>query len=182
MKDTAFSVPASALDRFATAYANNFETGAVEVLDPARGGQWSQPPAFASGAAGLVSTVDDYLAFAQMLLAKGRHGHVRILSRPSVEAMTCDHLTPENKAGASLVPGYFDSHGWGFGVSVVTRRDDIASTPGKYGWDGGLGTSFYADPREEMITLLFTQRAWASPRPPQICADFWTSAYQAIDD
>lgn len=182
MKDTAFSVPPSALDRFATAYASNFETGAVEVFDAAVGGQWSQPPAFPSGGAGLVSTVDDYLAFAQMLLAKGRHGRIRILSRPSVEAMTCDHLTPENKVGGSLVPGYFDSHGWGFGVSVVTRRDDLASTPGKYGWDGGLGTSFYADPREEMITLLFTQRAWTSPRPPPICVDFWTSAYQAIDD
>jgi CubicO group peptidase (beta-lactamase class C family) len=182
MKVTAFSAPASALDRFATAYASNFETGAVEVFDPAVGGQWSQPPAFPSGGGGLVSTVDDYLAFAQMLLAKGRHGRARILSRPSVEAMTCDHLTPENKVGGSLVPGYFDSHGWGFGVSVVTRRYDIASTPGKYGWDGGLGTSFYADPREEMITLLFTQRAWTSPRPPPICVDFWTSAYQAIDD
>jgi CubicO group peptidase (beta-lactamase class C family) len=182
MKDTGFSVPASARERFATAYANNFETGALEVFDPAVDGQWNEPPAFPSGGGGLVSTVDDYLAFAHMLLAKGRHGRVRILSRPSVEAMTCDHLTPENKAGGSLVPGYFDSHGWGFGVSVVTRRDDIASTPGKYGWDGGLGTSFYADPREEMITLLFTQRAWTSPRPPPICLDFWTSAYQAIDD
>jgi CubicO group peptidase (beta-lactamase class C family) len=56
------------------------------------------------------------------------------------------------------------------------------TVPGRYGWDGGMGTSWYADPKEEMITLLMTQCLWTSPRPPNVCLDFWTSAYQAIDD
>src|SRR5712692_3596933 len=88
MKDTAFSVPSSKLDRLATAYATNFETGTLELYDPAEGGQWSRPPAFPSGGGGLVSTVDDYLAFSRMLLNEGRHSSGRILSRPSVETMT----------------------------------------------------------------------------------------------
>src|SRR5260370_18681779 len=97
MKDTAFSVPAGKLDRFATSYWTNYRTGVTEIYDQARGGQWSQPPAFPSGAGGLVSTADDYLAFGQMMLNRGKHGTVRILSRPSVEVMTTDQLTPEPK-------------------------------------------------------------------------------------
>jgi len=182
MRDTSFSVLATRLDRLATSYWTNFETGALELYDEAKGGQWSRPPAFPSGAGGLVSTIDDYLAFGQMMLNQGKHGNERLLSRPSVETMTTDQLTPEQKAASGMVPGYFDSHGWGFGVSMVTRRDDVAAVPGRFGWDGGLGTSWYSDPREDMVTILMTQRAWASPSPPDVCLDFWTSAYQAIDD
>lgn len=182
MSDTAFSVPAAKLDRLATSYWTNPATGALGPFDEAEGGQWSRPPAFPSGAGGLVSTVDDYSAFGQMMLSKGRLGGVRVLSRPSVELMTADHLTPEQKAVSGLVPGSFDSHGWGFGVSVITRRDDVARSVGTFGWDGGLGTSWFADPREDLVTILMTQRAWTSPKPPDVCLDFWTSAYQAIDD
>jgi CubicO group peptidase (beta-lactamase class C family) len=182
MKDTSFSVPTASLDRLATSYWSNPENGKLTVYDEARGGQWSSSPAFPSGAGGLVSTIDDYLAFGQMLLSQGKHKNARILSRLSVETMTTDHLTPEQKAVSGLVPGFFDSHGWGFGMSVVTRRDDVAAVPGRYGWDGGMGTSWYSDPKEEMVTILMTQRAWSSPQPPNVCLDFWTSAYQAIDD
>jgi CubicO group peptidase (beta-lactamase class C family) len=182
MRDTGFSVPAEKLDRLATSYCTNFHTGKLVVFDPAEGGQWSRPPVFPSGAAGLVSTVDDYFAFARMLLNKGKHGSDRILSRPSVESMTTDQLTAEQKAVSGLIPGYFDSHGWGFGVSVVTKRVDVAGPVGKFGWDGGLGTSWYSDPQEDMVTILLTQRAWTSPSPPNVCLDFWTLAYQAIED
>ncbi len=181
MKDTSFSVPATKLNRFATSYWTNFQTGAVELYDPAEGGQWSRPPAFPSGAGGLVSTIDDYLAFGQLLLNRGKHGNERILSRPSVETMTTDQLMPEQKARSGLVSGFFNDHGWGFGVSVVTGRDGLASI-GRFGWDGGLGTSWYSDPREELVTILMTQSAWTSPNPPNVCRDFWTLAYQAIDD
>ncbi|MGA7945895.1 MAG: serine hydrolase domain-containing protein, partial [Candidatus Sulfotelmatobacter sp.] len=182
MKDTGFSVPPANIDRLATSYRPNFQTGVLEVHDESAGGQWSRPPAFPSGGAGLVSTIDDYLAFGLMLLNHGNHGSERILSRPSVETMTTDQLTPEQKAVSGLVPGYFDGHGWGLGVSVVTRRVDVAGSVGKFGWDGGLGTSWYSDPNEDMVGILMTQRAWTSPSPPNVCLDFWTSAYQAIDD
>jgi CubicO group peptidase (beta-lactamase class C family) len=182
MKDTGFSVPSHKLDRLATSYWTNFVSGKIEVYDTAEGGQWSRPPAFPSGAGGLVSTIDDYLAFGQMMLNKGKHDNERILSRLSVETMTTDQLTPEQKAVSGLVPGDFDSLGWGFGMSVVTRRDDVAAVPGRYGWDGGMGTCWYSDPREEMVTILLTQLAWTSPSPPYVRLDFLTSAYQAIDD
>jgi CubicO group peptidase (beta-lactamase class C family) len=182
MKDTGFSVHATKLDRLATSYRTNPETGALELYDEAAGSQWSRPPAFPSGAGGLVSTVDDYLAFGQMMLNKGKYGGERILSRLSVELMTTDHITPEQKAASAFFPGFWDSRGWGFGVSVVTRRDDLAAVPGRYGWDGGLGTSAYMDPKEEMVAILMLQRLWDSPRPPGVYLDFWTSVYQAIDD
>ena len=182
MKDTGFSVPAAKIDRLATSYWSNPESGAIELFDEAAGGHWSRPPAFPAAASGLVSTVDDYLSFGRMLLHKGRHGRERILSSASVETMTTDQLTPEQKAASGLVDGYFDSHGWGFGLSMVTRRDDVPGSVGQFGWDGGLGTSWRSDPREDLVAVLMTQRAWTSPRPPDVCRDFWTSIYQALDD
>jgi CubicO group peptidase (beta-lactamase class C family) len=182
MKDTAFSAPASKLDRLATSYLTNSQNGTLELYDPAEGGHWSRPPAFPSGGGGLVSTIDDYLAFGRMMLNQGRHDGQRILSRPSVETMTTDHLTAAQKAVSGLVPGDFDNIGWGFGVAVVTRRPDVAAPVGSYGWDGGLGTSWRSDPSEDMVTILLTQASWTSPVPPRVSRDFWISAYQAIDD
>jgi CubicO group peptidase (beta-lactamase class C family) len=182
MKDTGFYVPANKLDRFTTSYWANPATGATRVFDPAEGGQWSRPPAFPSGGGGLVSTIDDYLAFGQMMLQRGKHGNLRILSRPSVELMTTDQLTPDQKARSGLVSGFFDSHGWGFGVSVVTRRDNVAETVGTFGWSGGLGTAWTSDPQEDMVVILLTNRNWTSPTPPNVFLDLWALAYVAIDD
>jgi CubicO group peptidase (beta-lactamase class C family) len=181
MNDTAFHVPPEKIDRLATSYSVDFATGALQVYDPAEDSQWTRPPAFPSGSGGLVSTADDYLAFAQMLMNGGTLDGERILSRPSVELMTADHITPAQKAASPWIPGWFDSNGWGFGMAVVTRREGARSV-GTYGWDGGLGTTWYNDPREEMVMILFTQRAMTSPVLPPVFQDFHTSAYQALDD
>jgi CubicO group peptidase (beta-lactamase class C family) len=177
MKDTAFSVPPDAVDRLATSYVTNPQTGALQLFD-APTGQWSTPPAFPSGGAGLVSTADDYLAFAEML----RRGGAPILSRSSVETMTSDHLTAEQKAVGGFFPDDFDARGWGFGVGVVTRRDHPAEPVGQYGWDGGLGSVWRNDPSEQLVVILMTNAAWTSPRPPDLALDFLTAAYAAIDD
>jgi CubicO group peptidase (beta-lactamase class C family) len=183
MKDTGFSVPADKTDRLATSYWTNSRTGKLEIYDPAAGGQWSRPPAFASGASGLVSTVDDYLAFSQMMLNKGKLGGARVLSRASVEVMTTDQLTTEQKkVSAELVPGFFETHGWAFGMSVVTKHTNPSEPVGQFGWDGGLGTSSRSDPSERLIGILLTQCAWTSPNPPDVCRDFWSLVYQAIED
>ncbi len=84
MKDTGFVVPAAKLGRLATCYQFHAATGELEIFDGVDNSQWSRPPAFQDGGAGLVSTVDDYLAFAQMMLNHGNLGHQRILSRPAV--------------------------------------------------------------------------------------------------
>ena len=95
--------------------------------------------------------------------------------------MTTDQLTPAQKAATDFAPGYWDGHRRGFGVSVVTRRDDLSAVPGRFGWDGGYGTSWASDPAEGMVAILMTQRA-AFPRHPGVYLDFRTSTYQAIDD
>jgi len=181
MKDTGFSVPPAKLGRLATAYWPDAKTGALELHDGVEDSQWRRPPAFPDGGAGLVSTIGDYLAFGQMMLDKGRHGRERILSRLSVETMTTDQLTPGQKAASDFFPGFWDSRGWGFGVCVVTRQDDVAAVPGRFGWDGGYGTSWSSDPIENMIAILMTQRV-GFPLLSGVYLDFWTSAYQAIDD
>lgn len=182
MQDTGFSVPEAQLDRLPTCYWTPSATGGLVVFDEARGGRFSRPPTFESGAGGLVSTVDDYLAFCLMLLNQGRHASGRLLSRPSVELMTTDHITPAQKAVSAFMPGFWDNRGWGFGLSIITRRDDLAGTPGRFGWDGGYGASAYTDPREELVAISMTQRLMDSPRAPELYSDFWTSVYQAIDD
>jgi CubicO group peptidase (beta-lactamase class C family) len=180
MTDTAFNVPADKLDRFLLCYEDDPQTGDLQVHDGVRDSQWAHPPVFPDGAAGLVSTVDDYFAFGQMMLRKGSHGRERILSRPSVEVMTTDQLTPERRAASDLFL-LDDSYGWGFGVAVCRRRDDILNVPGRFGWDGGYGTSWYSDPTEDLVGILMTQRL-AAPQYSSILPDFWTSVYQAIDD
>ena len=180
MRDTGFSVPAGALERLAASYETDSASGALRLYDPAADGQWSSPPAFQSGAGGLVSTVDDYLALCRMLRDHGRSERGRILSRPSVLAMTSDQLQPEHRVGAEIF--FHDDRPWGLGIAVYTRRDDVFATPGRFGWDGGLGSSAYVDPAEDLIGILMTQVSWTSPAGPQINSDFWTAAYSAIDD
>jgi CubicO group peptidase (beta-lactamase class C family) len=182
MKDTDFSVPQAKINRFATSYWLNPQSGKLEVFDEADTGQWSHPPAFPSGSGGLVSTVDDYLAFSEMMLNPGKRGTERILSQRSIDLMRTDQLTPEQKAISGLTPGYFDNHGWGFGMSIITKRTDIAGSVGTFGWNGGLGTAWYSDPKDGLTTILLTQRAWSSSSPPNVCLDFWTSAALAIED
>jgi CubicO group peptidase (beta-lactamase class C family) len=182
MRDTDFWVPNAKTTRLVDSYELDAQTGKLVLYDSPADSKWSEPHDFPSGAGGLVSTADDFLRFGLMMLNKGTLDGARVLSRPSIETMTMDHLTPEQKARSPWVPGFFDTHGWGFGLSVVTRRYELASTPGKFGWDGGLGTSWYCDPAEEMVTILLTQVGFTSPVPPKVHRDFWNLAYAAVDD
>jgi CubicO group peptidase (beta-lactamase class C family) len=179
MKDTAFRVPDEKADRLPGCYVRNHQTGQLEVFDDPAASAWRPEPPIESGAGGLVSTIDDYLAFCRMMLNKGRHGRTRILSRASVELMTTDHVTPEQRVGAELFFGTFSS--WGFGVAVDTRRAQIYHSPGRFGWTGGTGTTAYVDPANGLIGILFTQRMMDSPQPPKVFDDFWTLAYGATE-
>ena len=181
MRDTGFHVPADRLDRLATAYLADYRTGELRLIDPVPDSAWASPPAFPDAGGGLVSTLDDYAAFGRMMLGLGRHPGGRLLARPTVAAMTTDQLSPEGKAVSGFLPGYLDSRGWGFGVSVVTRRSSPSAVPGQFGWDGGAGTSWFCDPAEDLIAVLMTQRG-AFPLFSEVYLDFWTSVYQAIDD
>lgn len=173
MTDTSFTVPEPKMERLAGHYRFSETAGRLkQIPDDLSDGGWS-------GRGELASTTGDYARFGRMMLNKGRLDGERILSRLSVETMITDHITPEQKAASPFFPGFWDSRGWGFGVAMVTRRDDIASVPGRFGWDGGTGTSWYADPSEDLQAILMTQ---VEQFPSGIYEDFWTSVYQAIDD
>src|SRR5262249_32609614 len=121
MLDTAFHVPPQKVDRLPAQYAADPATGAPTIHDPAGAGSiFARPPPLESGSGGLVSTADDYLALCRMLLAKGRHQDGRLLSRPSVELMTTDQLTPHQRAEARVFFG--DNRSWGLGIAVNVRR------------------------------------------------------------
>jgi CubicO group peptidase (beta-lactamase class C family) len=180
MRDTDFYVPKSKLDRLATSYVRDRQTQQLRVFDEPITGKFASPPAFEDASGGLVSTAEDFNAFAQMMLNGGRLGSTRILSRPSVELMTTDQLTADQKLGSEMF--FNDNRGWGFGLSVFNGRDHLHHVPGRFGWDGGYGTTWYSDPKEQLTGILLTQRLMESPAPPPAVADFWVAAYQAIDD
>jgi CubicO group peptidase (beta-lactamase class C family) len=182
MTETGFQVPEAKLDRLPSCYGTDMVTGKLVVLEEARGGYAAQPPVFESGAGGLVSTVDDLLAFGRMMLGNGGSGGERILSRPSIELMTMDHLTPEQKAASPFFEHFWEGHGWGLGLGIITARHDLADVPGRFGWDGAFGTSCWVDPKEELVGILMTQRRPDRLATAEVILDFWTSAYQLIDD
>jgi CubicO group peptidase (beta-lactamase class C family) len=177
MKDTSFSVPAGKQDRFVSCYSFSPQTKKLDVTDPANG-QWSHSPIFPSGAGGLVSTVDDYHAFARMMLNKGVFGQKRLVAASSIEMMTANQLTPEQQQMGRLIFG--ENASWGFGVSVLTKPDGLAARAGRYGWNGGLGSSWWNDPNEGLTAIILTERTFEAADPPNVIKDFWKSAYEAI--
>lgn len=188
MEDTAFHVPAEKIDRLPPCYAPDPATGEFTVWDEAKTGQYSAPVAFQAGGGGLVSTADDYHAYFRMLLDHGMHGTERILSRPAVELMTTNRLTTEQEAARTALArgavhvsfGQGQQGGWGYGMAVRTYRADYAPL-GQFGWDGGTGTSAYADPENGLTGILLTQVGLTTPAPARLIHDFWTTVYQAID-
>jgi CubicO group peptidase (beta-lactamase class C family) len=169
MSDTGFSVPPAKLGRLASVYQFDGRSGTLELHDGVEDSQWREPPVFPDAAGGLVSTAADYLAFAQMMSNKGIAGSERILSAQSVEAMTTDHLTAEQRAGGE--PFLDGGRGWGYGVSILPKPGDLRK-PWRYGWDGGYGTSWYNDATSGAIGILMTQRL-VFPESSGIEHDFW---------
>ncbi len=160
------SFVASDVSRLATAYVNT-PRGLTEWDPP--DGSWSRRPAFDDGAAGLVSTVDDLLALAQMFL----RGGAPALSRESVTEMTRDQLTPAQRAGQEAFLG---ERSWGLCQSVVVS----GARTGAYGWDGGLGSSFLVDPVRDLVVIVLTQRLWESAQPPAVHTELQAAAYAAL--
>jgi CubicO group peptidase (beta-lactamase class C family) len=154
MRHTGFWLPIEQTRALPSYYMTNFATGQLERKDMSEPEDWSTPPPFPSGAAGLVSTADDFLAFARMLLHRGAYSGGRLLAESSVEQMTRNHLTPEQMATAGIILG---GRGWGYGVAVVTEPDAAWSVPGRYGWAGGYGTDWLNDPHRQIVGLAMTQ-------------------------
>jgi len=167
MVDTGFSVATDCGPRLAGAYRQG-ENGALEEVDPA-GASSGTASAFPSGAGGLFSTVDDWHAFARMLLADGG----RVLSAESVRLIRTDQLTASERADAAL---FLEGQGWGFGGTVDVAAVDEWNYPGRYGWVGGSGTAAHVDPDTGTISILMTQTETSGPAAPAVMADFWRYA------
>jgi CubicO group peptidase (beta-lactamase class C family) len=154
MTDTGFSMPVEKTGRLPSQYVTDFETGNVKLHTPSGPEVWTTPPVFPSGAGGLLSTVDDYQTFGRMLMNKGVYWDKRLLSERSVEMMTTNYLTPEQIRGGGIL---LSGSGWGFGVAVSVAPDDVSAVPGRYGWSGGYGTTWFNDPHRQLIAIAMTQ-------------------------
>jgi CubicO group peptidase (beta-lactamase class C family) len=174
MPDTGFEIPAGKLDRF-TSYYRTGPAAELELVDPPDG-QWTTPPAFPSGGGGLVSTVDDWYAFARMLLAGGAVRGRRLLSVESVRLLTTNHLTPTQRDAGML---FLEGQGWGFGGSVDVEAIDPWNVPGRYGWIGGTGTAGHLSAATGMITILLSQLQMTGPAPTPLMREFWRYAAAA---
>jgi CubicO group peptidase (beta-lactamase class C family) len=163
MKDTAFWTAQP--DRLATAY---MATAGRLVVTDEPDGAWSRPQAFSDAAAGLVSTVDDLLAFARMLLSGG----APVLTADAARAMTSDQLTPAQKAHGGLGHDFFDGQSWGFCQAVLDS--------GAFGWAGGLGTTWMADPAKDLTVIVLTQRQFETAGTPQAHREIQEAAYAAL--
>lgn len=178
MTDTSFSVPPEKQARFTAAYVPDGETGELALLDPPRGGFWNEPPAMGNMAGMLVSTLDDFAAFALMLRAGGSHDGAQLLARDSVAAMTRDHLTAAQRdASALFLDGY---GGWGYAMAAPGPVVGALPIPYGYGWTGGSGTAWATDPVRGLTGILLTTRAMTSPEMPAHFAEFWDAAYGAL--
>jgi CubicO group peptidase (beta-lactamase class C family) len=174
MTDTAFLVPAAKLARLAQPFATDRETGRpITLLDV------TVPQKNDAGGAGTAATAGDYARFAQMLLNGGRLDGVRVLSRATVAYMSADHLDAIKPAIPTLQPGY--GFGLGFAVRKGTGVNSAMGSAGEYNWGGAGGTTFWVDPKEQMIAVLLTQ---TMPGPAQRLdrALFRTAVYQALMD
>ena len=154
MKDTGFSISAEQSRRLPSNYMTDFQTGKMELQTASGPTVWTTPPAFPSGAAGLVSTIDDYVAFARLLLNGGMHKDKRLVSERSVHLMTANHLTPEQMATGGPILG---GQGWGFLMAIATAPDEVSAVPGRYGWNGGYGTYWFNDPTRGLVAIAMTQ-------------------------
>jgi len=154
MRHTGFWLPRAEAARLPGLYAANPQTGQLEPQAGSTPEEWSRPPAFPSGAAGLASTIDDYFAFSRFLLNRGVHRGRRLLSAESVRLLTTNHLTAQQIADAGPFP--LGGQGWGYGMAVSVTPDEV-SGPGRYGWDGGYGTTWFNDPHRDLTAIALTQ-------------------------
>jgi CubicO group peptidase (beta-lactamase class C family) len=181
MKDTGFFVPKEKRNRFATFYSEGSKgelvTGGAPPTD------YATQPSMPSGGGGMVSTAEDYLRFAQMLLNGGELDGARILAPATVQLMTTNHLAPKLMTGefsvgpAIIRPGL----GWGYDCAVFSdplEADEVVGK-GTFFWLGAADTWFWVDPTNDLIFVGMTQRM-LGPGWPQVEALSQPPVYQAL--
>lgn len=160
MNDTDFWCPPEKRDRMAKLYRINPTTDAMEDISFPH---LSGPPEFCAGGGGLISTADDYLRFARMMLAGGELDGVRYLKRETLELMRENRLTPAQREIPFMGIPFWLGQGFGLGVSVITDPEKQAwmgaGSTGSFGWPGAFGTWWQADPQEDMVMIYLIQNS-----------------------
>ena len=205
MVDTSFTVPADKMDRFLPLHIIDSETGLAKAVD-----EFEDPGALGyafaagcramcnfvdvtmySGGGGLVSTLRDYVRFAEAIRNGGILDGKRILSPKTIAFMTMDHVPASINGGASItrdsvLPGIPQNNGWGMGLGFGLVMDTVAQghigSTGQYYGGGAASTIFWIDPVEDivvvsMMQLMVGERGNWSYRP-----DLRVSTYQAITE
>lgn len=178
MVDTGFHVPQEKWDRLTTLYTLNEDKTTIKRHPGPPQESYKKPATLLLGGAGLVSTTMDYARFVQMLLNGGELDGVRLLSRKTVELMSTDHLGDMPVVSPTLPLGY------GFGLTFAVNRGvghtGIIGSMGEYNWGGAAGTSFWIDPKEQMIGVFMIQILPSTDLTYR--KEFKQLAYQAIVD
>jgi CubicO group peptidase (beta-lactamase class C family) len=183
MADTGFHVPEDKRSRLSVAHMPDPASGKQVMFDHPGSSPWNIPKTVPSGSAGLVSTAEDYAKFGLMLRDGRAPNGDRLLSRKTIELMTTDFLTPEQRGRLFLGFDMWSARGFGLGVSII---DNLAGqfnlgSVGRYGWGGAFGTGWFNDPKEDLTAIMMIQ-SLVGPLSPKIEADFVNLVYQAIDD
>src|SRR5258706_2544958 len=149
MNDTYFYLPKEKQNRLVSLYEtkeNKLLKAATRVFDKVDPNYPNTPGKYFSGGAGLSSTVEDYAKFLQLFLNKGEYNGVRLLGRKTVELM----LTNQLKSPIT------NQVGLGFGLETVENDYQSPFSIGSFSWGGAFNTHYWADPKEKLIGIIFT--------------------------
>ena len=165
MADTDFWIPPEKRNRTAQGYFSPAPRQFTRV--DIAGYVGGAPPTYTSGGQGLVSTVDDYLTFARMLVHGGKVNGVRLLRPETVQLMTTNRLTDAQRQIPFMGLPFWRGQGFGLGVSLVTDPERYAGSgsKGAFGWPGAFGGWWQADPERDMV-LLWLQECLPAPPTP----------------
>ncbi|WP_229311792.1 serine hydrolase domain-containing protein [Larkinella rosea] len=182
MKDTYFNVPAEKATRLVNFFQGD-SAGTIKRQASVFGGALDmnypcQQHAYFSGGGGMSSTVYDYAVFLQMLLNGGTYNGIRLLARNTVRLMTMNQIGDLNpNVGDHALDNKF-----GFGFLVISENGSrfTPSQVGTYSWGGVFSTSYWVDPKEDMLVLIYRQM-WG-PYVVNTDKAFKPLVYQAIND
>ena len=173
MVDTDFYIPAEKRSRAAKVYRLNDDLSALEEVPFPK---HDAPPKFCGGGGSLVSTLDDYLKFARMLLNGGEVDGVRLLRPETVELMRTNRLTDAQREIPFMGIPFWMGQGFGLGLSTITDPEKQAwmgaGNKGAFGWPGAFGTWWQADPQSGMILIYLIQNS--IPLGPEAAAQLAT--------
>lgn len=172
MNDTWFYLPAETQPRLVKVNTETRERKVASMPQDRVNYPMLADGIYFSGGAGLSSTTKDYATFLQMLLNNGEYNGKRILSRRTVELITANQIGTLNLGN--------NKFGLGFEIMTAEGQAELGISEGSFSWGGYFGTTYWADPKERIVGLLFMQQVPLSHG--EIQEKFKAMVYQALDD